>query len=395
MLKEQVMPTKAKRLQNMPEYIFAIISQKVRKMELDGTDVIRMDIGSPDLPPAEFVMDALDASTRKSNHHGYSGYRGIPRFREAVARYYKNRFDIDLDSESEVLPLIGSKEGIVNLTLAYLDAGDTVLVPAIGYPSYAMGAKLAGADICYVDMPAEDGFILDLDSISDEVADKAKILWCNYPNNPTGAVADMGFYEDIVTFCKKHDILLASDNPYCDVTFDDYNAPSVLQVAGAKDVAVEFMSLSKTYNMAGWRLGAAVGSKEALKNLLHVKSNVDSGHFIPVYDAGISAIDNTKKEWLAKRNALYKARRDVIINSLSEIGLSAFSPKASLYIWAKVEDMPALDYVEKALQEAHVSLAPGAAYGPGGDEYIRISITITEERLKEGIERLKTWYSNR
>lgn len=389
------MPVKAKRLQNLPEYVFAVISQKVREMELNGIDIVRMDIGSPDLPPAEFVMDALDESTRKPNHHGYSGYRGIPRFREAVARYYKNRFAVVLNPENEVLPLIGSKEGIVNLTLAYLDAGDSVLVPAIGYPSYAMGARLAGADVIYVDMPAEHNFLLDLDSVSDEDADRSKILWCNYPNNPTGAVADIGFYNELVAFCKQHDILLASDNPYCDVTYDGYDAPSALQVEGANYTAVEFMSLSKTFNMAGWRLGAAVGSKDALKNLLHVKSNVDSGHFIPAYDAGISAMEHTTKEWLAERNAIYQARRDIVVNNLIDIGLSASTPKASLYVWAKVEDMPALDYVEQARQHAHVSLAPGAAYGPGGEDYVRISVTNTEERLQEGINRLKTWYSKR
>lgn len=389
------MPSKAKRLDNLPEYVFAVISKKVRQMQLDGIDIVRMDIGSPDLPPDTFVMDALDESTRKSSHHGYSGYQGIPRFREAVSRYYKKRFEVELDSETEVLPLIGSKEGIVNLTLAYLDSGDSVLVPAIGYPSYAMGALLAGATVHYVEMPEENGFIMDLESIDEAVAKEAKILWCNYPNNPTGAVADIDFYMKAVAFCKKYDILLASDNPYCDVTYDGYRAPSALQVAGAKDTTVEFMSLSKTFNMAGWRLGAAVGSKEALKNLLHVKSNVDSGHFIPAYDAGISAMDNTTDDWLATRNAIYQARRDIIVNNLDDIGLSAITPKASLYIWAKVKDMPALEYIEMARQHAHVSLAPGAAYGPGGDEYIRMSVTITEDRLQEGINRLKKWYSNR
>lgn len=389
------MPVKARRLQNLPEYVFAVISQKVREMELAGIDIVRMDIGSPDLPPAEFVMDALDKSTRNTNHHGYSGYRGIPRFREAVANYYQTRFNVELNPENEVLPLIGSKEGIVNLTLAYLDAGDSVLVPAIGYPSYAMGARLAGADVIYVDMPADRDFVIDLDSISEEDATKSKIIWCNYPNNPTGAVADIDFYEKLVAFCKRYDILLASDNPYCDVTYDGYDAPSALQVTGAKDTAVEFMSLSKTFNMAGWRLGAAVGSKEALKNLLHVKSNVDSGHFIPAYDAGIRAMQDTTKEWLTERNAIYQSRRDIVVNNLSDIGLSASTPKASLYIWAKVEDMPALEYVEQARQHAHVSLAPGAAYGPGGEDYVRISVTNTEERLQEGINRLKSWYSKR
>lgn len=389
------MPVVAKRLDNLPEYVFAKISRKVRELKLSGIDIIRMDIGSPDLAPAEFVMNALDESARKPNHHGYSGYSGIPRFREAVARYYQKRFEVELDPETEILPLIGSKEGIVNFTLAYIDSGDIALVPAIGYPSYAMGARLAGGDVSYVDMPAEKQFLLDLSSIDDEIADKAKILWCNYPNNPTGATANLEFYEELVAYCKKHDVILASDNPYCDVTFGDYRAPSALQVEGAKDVTVEFMSMSKTFNMAGWRLGAAVGNRDALKNLLKVKSNIDSGHFIAAYDAGISAMDNTSDEWLAERNAIYQARRDIILKNLAGIGLSAVTPEASLYIWAKVNDMSALDYVEQARDHARVSIAPGSAYGPGGEGYVRISMTNTKERLGEAMERLKEWYNNR
>ncbi|MEM9953603.1 MAG: aminotransferase class I/II-fold pyridoxal phosphate-dependent enzyme [Chloroflexota bacterium] len=389
------MPVIAKRLTQLPEYVFAKISREVRAMQDAGIDIIRMDIGSPDLPPPDFVMDALNSSARKDNHHGYSGYSGIPRFREGVARYYRKRFEVDLNPNTEILPLIGSKEGIINLILAYVDSGDIALVPEIGYPSYAMGTTLAGGDVCYVSMPASKGFLLDLDSIPSDVAQKAKILWCNYPNNPTGAIADKGFYGTLVQFCKEYDIVLASDNPYCDVAYDGYRAPSLLEIDGAKDVAVEFMSMSKTFNMAGWRLGAAVGNADILKNLLKVKSNVDSGHFIPAYDAGIKAMDDLTDEWLAERNAIYQARRDVVMAGLDDVGLSAVMPKASLYIWARSEDMPALDYVNQARDHAHVSLAPGAAYGPGGDDYIRISVTNTADRLQEGMERLQTWYNNR
>lgn len=387
------MPEVARRLNQLPEYVFAMISRKVSEMENAGIDIVRMDIGSPDLPPPTFVMDALDKSARNPNHHGYSGYRGIPRFRQAIARYYQKRFDVALNAETEILPLIGSKEGIVNLIMAYIDQGDIALVPAIGYPSYAMGTQLAGGTIEYVDMPAENGFLLNLDSIDPDIAQAAKILWCNYPNNPTGAIAPLAFYKDIVAFCKQYDIVLASDNPYCDVAYDGYRAPSILEIDGAKDVAVEFMSMSKTFNMAGWRLGAAVGNQSIVKNLLQVKSNVDSGHFIAAYDAGVTAIDEVTDDWLMERNAIYQARRDVVVKNLGGIGLSAVTPKASLYIWAKVNDMPALDYVEQARMNAHVSLAPGAAYGPGGDDYIRISLTNTEERLHEGMERLSAWYN--
>ncbi|MEL6309233.1 MAG: aminotransferase class I/II-fold pyridoxal phosphate-dependent enzyme, partial [Chloroflexota bacterium] len=357
--------------------------------------IIRMDIWSPDLPPVDFVMDALDESARQPNAHGYSGYRGIPRFREAVARYYKNRFDVTLNPETQVLPLIGSKEGIVNLTFAYIDRDDVALIPAIGYPSYAMGTQLAGGTICYVPMPAESSFLLDMDAITSEQAKKAKLLWCNYPNNPTGAVADLAFYERVVAFCKEHDILLASDNPYCDVTYDGYQAPSALQVEGALDTTIEFMSMSKTFNMAGWRLGAAVGSAEAIKNLLHMKSNVDSGHFIAAYDAGIAAMDEITDAWLAERNAIYQERRDIVMAGLADAGLEATTPRASLYIWARVQGMSAIDYVNSARDEAHVSIAPGAAYGPGGKDYVRISVTNTAERLQEGMQRLKTWYNKK
>lgn len=387
------MPSIARRLDALPPYVFATISQQVRQMQQAGIDIIRMDIGSPDLPPADFVMDALDVSARKPDHHGYSGYRGIARFREAVARYYDNRFGVQLDPEQNVLPLIGSKEGIVNLTFAYIDAGDVVLVPAVGYPSYGMGTQLAGGDVCYVPMPAENNFLLDLDAIDSEIAQKAKILWCNYPNNPTGAIADLAFYEQLLAFCREYDVLLASDNPYCDVTYGDYRAPSALQVDSALDYAVEFMSMSKTFNMAGWRLGACVGSAEALGSLLHMKSNVDSGHFIAAYDAGITAMDETTGMWLAERNSIYERRRDIVMAGLADAGLEAKIPHASLYIWARVTGMSADDYIARARDEAHVSLAPGSAYGPGGDGYVRISVTNTEERLQEGMQRLQAWYN--
>lgn len=389
------MPLVSQRLNNLPPYVFAVIGQKVREMELAGIDLIRMDIGSPDLPPAQFTLDALNQSAANPDNHGYSGYSGIPRFREAIARYYKKRFDVDLNPEKEVLPLIGSKEGIINLTLAYIDKGDVALIPDVSYPAYSMGTILAGGENCFVPMPEEKGFLVDVNAIPKNMADKADLLWINYPNNPTGAVADLAYYEEVVAFCKKHDILLASDNPYCDVTFDGYKAPSALQVPGAKENTVEFMSMSKSYNMAGWRLGAAVGSATALKNLLGIKSNVDSGHFVPIYDAGVTAIDMTTDEWMAERNMIYQRRRDVVMKELSSIGLQAETPKASLYIWAKVLEMSPIQYVEQARDNAHVSIAPGGAYGPGGEQYVRISLTITEERLAEGIKRLKNWYQNR
>lgn len=389
------MPIIAERLENLPTYVFATIGQKIRQMQQSGIDVIRMDMGSPDLPPADFVREALAQSVEQENHHGYSGYTGISRFRQAVADYYAKRFEVTLNPDTEILPLIGSKEGIVNLCLAYIDDGDTALIPSIGYPAYNNGVLLAGGTIEYVAMPADNDFFLDVDAVKPDIAEQANLLWCNYPNNPTGAIADLAFYEKLVSFCQQYDILLASDNPYCDVTYDGYRAPSILQVPDAKATSVEFMSMSKTFNMAGWRLGAMVGNAEAVKNLLKVKSNVDSGHFIPIYDAGIAAMKNTSEDWLRERNAIYQARRDAILQDLGAIGLQADTPKASLYIWAKVEDMSALEYVEQARSQAHVSIAPGAAYGPGGEGYVRISLTASLARIEEAMSRLKAWYSQR
>lgn len=387
------MPTSAERLQQLPPYVFSTIGDRIRTLQQAGHDVIRLDIGSPDMPPPPLVIEKLHESAQNPQHHSYSGYRGTAAFRKAIARYYARRFGVDLDPDTEVLPLIGSKEGIVNLTLAYADRGDVVIIPDMSYPSYAQGARLAGADIHWVPMRAETGFLPDLDAIPPEVLRKAKLLWLNYPNNPTGAVADQNFYERAVRFCAEQDILLASDNPYESVTFDGYQAGSPLQIEGARDHVVEFVSFSKTYNMAGWRLGAAVGQPEAIQNLLSVKSNIDSGHFVPAYDAGIAAVDHITKAWIDERNAIYARRRDIILDALPDLGLSAVTPQATLYVWAKVDEQAGdgLNYSERAREETFVSLAPGVAYGPGGDPYVRISLSVPDERLKEGLQRLRQW----
>ena len=387
------MPQSADRLSNLPPYIFAVLGQRVQAMLSQGIDVISLDIGSPDLPPPQPVIDTLARSAQNANNHGYSGYRGSPAFRQAVGRYYGRRFNVDLDSENEVLPLIGSKEGIINLCFAYLDRGDTALVPDIGYPSYSIGAQLAGAEVCWISVDPQHEYQIDISSLSNLTV-KPKLLWVNYPNNPTGATVTIEFYKEIVDFCKVNDILLVSDNPYVDVTYDGYIAPSVLQVPGAKDCAIEFMSCSKTYNMGGWRLGAAVGNSVALKKLLQVKSNVDSGHFRPIYDAGTVALDETPQEWIDARNHVYKIRRDLILDTLPSIGLEAQKPQGSLYIWAKVLQGNGTLYVEEALQKAAVALAPGAAYGPGGKQYIRISLGVPDDRLQVALYRLQQMHTS-
>lgn len=386
------MPKKSSRLERLPAYVFAVIGEKINALTQAGVDVIRLDIGNPDMPPPDEVISKLYTAASLEDSHGYSGYRGIKPFRVAVAEYYEKRFGVQLNSETEVLPLIGSKEGIVNLCLAYLDGDDIALIPEIGYPSYAQGARLTGSEIFWAPMKP-DTYLIDFEQIPDDVAKKAKLLWLNYPNNPTGATATVEFYEEAVEFCRKYDIILASDNPYVEVTFDGYVAPSALQAKNAKECSVEFMSFSKSHNMAGWRLGAAVGSSEILKNLLQIKSNMDSGHFIAIYEAGITALKYTTQEWLDTRNATYQKRRDKILKFLPQIGLEAQKSKGSLYIWAKpTNNLSAEDYIESALEFAHVSLAPGAAYGPGGEGYIRISLGVHDDRLDQALVQLKEWY---
>jgi LL-diaminopimelate aminotransferase len=386
------MPKPATRLNNLPSYIFAVLGQRIQEMTARGLDVISLDIGSPDLPPPQPVIDALKKSAQRPNNHGYSGYRGIPSYRQAVARYYHRRFGVELDPEREILPLIGSKEGIVNLCMAYLDRGDYALVPSVGYPSYSMGARLAGANIHWLNFDGATEYHPSTRDIPEDVLTNSKLLWVNFPNNPTGATADISLYDRLVKFCAQHDILLVSDNPYVDVTYDGYKAPSLMQSADAIKCSVEFMSCSKTYNMGGWRLGAAVGNAAVLKTLLQVKSNVDSGHFRPIYDAGIVALDETPQDWIDERNIVYETRRNRILEILPAIGLEAMVPKGSLYIWARVVDGNGDSYVDEALEGALVALAPGSAYGPGGKNYVRISLGVPDDRLVLALERLQHWY---
>lgn len=390
------MTAPAHRLQTLPAYPLATLAQRVRAMTLSGIDVINLDVGSPDLPPPDAVIDALAASARQPNKHGYAGYTGIPEFRRAIAGYYQRRFGVTIDPETEVLPLLGSKEGIVNLSLAYLDRGDVVLIPDIGYPAYALGAHLAGAEVYWLPTPESNGFIPVLENIPADVLSRAKLLWVNYPSNPTGAVVDTAFYAQMAAFCARHDILLASDNPYVDVTYDGYVAGSALQAPAARQHGIEFISFSKSHNMAGWRLGAAVGHAPAIKTLLQVKSNMDSGHFRPIYEAGITALETTPPQWIAERNAVYQRRRDEIMATLPRLGLTAVAPKGALYIWARVQPTGAIpsgdQYAEAALTDAHVSLAPGSIYGPGGQPYIRISLSVTDARLTEALDRLAQWW---
>jgi LL-diaminopimelate aminotransferase len=297
----------SRRLADLPSHPFARWANNIAGARERGIDVIRLDMGNPDLPPPDNVVETLCRSARRAEHHGYPGYRGILALRQAIAAYHERRFGLNLDPESEVVPLIGSKEGLVNLALAYLDPGDLALVPDPGYAPYTRGALLAGADVHRFTLAAEHGFLPDLDAIPPKVADEAILIWLNYPNNPTGATAGLDFLARAVDFARRHNLLLCHDAPYSDVTYEGYQAPSVLQVPGAIDVAVEFNSLSKMANIAGWRVGMAVGNPEVLEALARVKSNIDSGIFYPLQEAAAEAL-STESTWVTGRNAVYRER---------------------------------------------------------------------------------------
>lgn len=380
----------AHRLDSLPVHVFAKLGARLKALESQGLRVIRLDIGSPDGPPADFIVGALARSAAEPTHHSYSGFVGIPELRQAMAEYYGTRFGVTLNAADEVLPLIGSKEGIANMALAWLDAGDLALVPDPGYPTYRMGTCLAGAQVAYMPLLEENDFLPDLDAIPSSVAGKARLMWLNYPNNPTGAVAPLALFERTLAFCKKHDVLLCHDVPYADVCFEGYKAPSILSLPGAKELVVEFNSLSKSHNMAGWRIGMAVGNREALQALLQVKSNVDSGIFLPIQQAAVAALRGDQS-WIQARNAEYQHRRDLLHKLLvTQWGLHCAKPLASLYLWPRVpHGYSSEGFADRLLLEAGVSVTPGSAFGPHGEGYVRISIGAPTSMVVEAVTRLE------
>ncbi len=387
------LPKTAERLQRTTMNPFAALNQKLQTRIAAGQPVIRLDIGNPDLPPPSAVIGALNASAANPHHHGYGSYRGDAGYRRALVEYYQRRFEVELNPETEILPLIGSKEGLVNLSLAYLDRGDVSLVPAIAYPSYQAGALMAGAETITLPMSAETGYLPDFSAPIPGI-ERAKLLWVNYPNNPTGATATLDFYERALAFCVEHNLILCSDNPYSDVTFDGFRAPSALEVPGAKERTVEFSSLSKTFNMAGWRIGAVAGNKDVINEVLRVKTNFDSAHFQPIYDGGTEALRGTSENWIAERNARYAARRDMLMAALPNIGLRAEIPRGTLYVWAKIIDgRTEKQYSEEALAATGVSITPGTVYGEGGAGYLRFSMGIDEGELANAINLLCAWHA--
>jgi LL-diaminopimelate aminotransferase len=380
----------ARRLDSLPIYVFAVLDAKLKAVRAQGIDVIKLDIGSPDGPPPAPIITSLADSASDPARHGYAGYFGTPGLRQAMANYYASRFGVALDVASEVLPLIGSKEGIANMALAWLDPGDLALVPDPGYPTYRMSAYMVGAEVFDMPLLEENGFLPHLEAIPTEVAERARLMWLNYPNNPTGAIAPQNFFEKTVAFCRHHNILLCHDAPYADVCYDGYRAPSLLAVPGAKEVAVEFNSLSKSHNMAGWRVGMAVGNATALAALVQIKSNIDSGIFLAVQDAAVTALSGDQT-WIAARNAEYQRRRDLLLDVLAnDWGLQVAKPQAGLYLWPHVPSgYTSSSFADKILSETGVSLTPGSAFGPRGEGFLRISVGQATERVIVAVERLR------
>ncbi len=380
--------TPATRMQRLPAYFFQQLNQRLAELKAQGREVIRLDAGSPDMPSAPHIVAALEESARDPHNHGYQNYAGIPEYRAAWAEWYRRRFGVALDATTEVLGLIGSKEGIFNLHLAVVNEGEVVLVPDPGYPAYTAGALFAGGRVVPLPLRAQNGYLPDFTDLPEATLRAARLLWLNYPNNPTGATASLEFFAEAVALARRYGFLIAHDAPYTEIVYDGDRAPSLLQIPGAREVAVEFHSLSKTYNMGGWRLGVAVGNAAVLRALATLKSNIDSGTFKAVQAAGIAALSGDQS-WTEARNAHYRRRRDLAVAALRAAGLQVETPPAALYLWARLPDgVDECAYVTDLLDQTGVSLTPGSVFGPSGKGHVRVSLCLADEKLQEALERV-------
>ncbi len=378
----------ARRLDRLAPYLFAELDRKVREKRAAGVDVISLGIGDPDTPTPELVVDALAQAARDPGTHQYPSNRGRPELREAFAGFYERRFGVQLDPESEIVPAIGAKECVFNLNLAFLDPDTVALAADPGYPVYTGGPLLAGAEPALMPLVPELGFAPDLDAIPAADAERARLMFLNYPNNPTGAVVPDGLFERAVEFAREHDVLVVHDASYTETTFDGYVAPSFLETPGAKEVGVEVFSLSKGWNMTGWRTAAIVGNAEALEAYWKLKTNIDSGIFEAVQLAAAAALDAGPP---AEMPEIYKRRRDLVCDALQEIGVDVARPKGTIYVWAPVpEGHTSASYCELVLEESGVVVSPGGSYGESGEGFFRISLTVPDERLAEAVERLRS-----
>ncbi len=378
----------AGRLDQVPPYLFAEIERRIEAMRADGIDVISLGIGDPDIPTPPAVVEALRRAVERPETHQYPSNRGLAAFREAVAGFYADRFGVEVDPASQVIPVLGGKEAVAHVALACLDPGDVALAPDPGYPPYTSGPVFAGAEVHYLPLRAENAFMPDLEGIPPETAGRANLLYFNYPNNPTGAVVADGFFERAVAFARRHDLVAIHDSAYTEIAFDGYRPPSFLAAPGAMDVGAEIFSLSKGWNMTGWRVGWIAGNAEVVESYRSLKTNLDSGMFDALQLAGVAALTEAR-EFPKEMSEVYRRRRDLMIAALAESGIEAEPPRATPYLWIRVpEGHDAASFTELVLAQAAVIVSPGPSFGPSGEGYVRISLTVPDERLEEAARRI-------
>ncbi len=380
----------SERLSRIQPYLFAELERKIAAKKAAGVDVISLGIGDPDRPTAPLIVQAMQEAVTEPETHRYPSNRGREDFRGALSDFYARRFDVSVNPETEVIPAIGAKEAIFNLNLAFLDPSDVALASDPGYPVYTAGPLLAGAEAVVMGLVPELGFVPDLEKIDEQTARRAKLMYLNYPNNPTGAIVPHGFFARVVEFARANDILVVHDNAYSETTYDGYRAPSFLATPGAKDVGIEVFSLSKGYNMTGWRCAAVLGNAQAVETYWRLKTNIDSGLFEAVQLAGIAALSPDADAEVASMNELYRIRRDLVCDALAKAGVHVTPPKGTIYIWAPIPEGfdSSAAYCEHVLERAAVVISPGSAYGPSGEGWFRISLTTPDDRLAEAVERL-------
>ena len=383
------MPAPSRNLDRLPPYLFAEIDRKIAEAKAKGVDIISLGVGDPDLPTPDVIVQAMVNATQDPKTHDYPPYKGTDEFLQAAADWMQTRFNVNIDPGPESMALIGSKEGLAHTILAYVEPGDVVLCPSPGYPVYSNYTLLCGGEPVTVPLKAENNFLPDLSTIPEETARKAKLLFLNYPNNPTGAIIELDAIKSIVEYCRQYDILLCHDNAYSEMTFDGYQAPSFLQVEGAKDVCLEYFSLSKMYNMTGWRIGFAVGNAKAVAALGKIKSNTDSGAFKAIQHAGAVGL-NHSAELTKDLNQIYGARRELFVNGLRELGWELPMPEATFYLWLPVpQGMTSAEFAQAMLEKCGIVVPPGNGYGSEGEGFFRVALTVGEARLIEALSRMK------
>src|ERR1700761_8144539 len=381
----------SKRLQQIPPYMFQELERRIGEKKASGIDVISLGIGDPDMPNYDYIVEAMQKAVADPAPHQYPSNRGREDFRQAFADFYDRRFGVEIDPADEIIPAIGAKECIYNLCNAFLDPGDIALASDPGYPVYTGGPLLHGATAELMPLVPERGFAPDLSAISPDIAAKARLMFINFPNNPTGATVPDGFFEEVIEFAREHEILVVHDNAYSETTYDGYVAPSFLATPGAKEVGVEVFSLSKGYNMTGWRVGAILGNADAIQSYWRLKTNVDSGLFEALQLAGVAALEGPPAP-LAEMNATYTRRRDLVVSALGAIGVDVTPPKGTIYVWAPVPDgHTSTSFAETVLEEAAVVVSPGSMYGPSGEGFFRISLTTPDDRIEEAVERMRKY----